>query len=327
MKIEYIFFIILVCFFQKATNLSSKYINPVIKEDAPDPSVIRGDNGYFYLYATGERIFKSLDLVHWEYVAKVFEGMPRPSFLDVNSYWAPCITKQDKTYVLYFALSVWDGLDTAGIGVATSGSPEGPFKIVGNDGKLFTSGEIGVRNSIDPYFIQDNGKKYIIWGSWYGIWCIELTEDGLAVKDLNSKLQLAGTAFEAPYIYKRNNYYYLFASIGTCCEGDNSKYQTVVGRSKHFIGPYLTKEEGTMRNNRYNVVLSGNNRFVGPGHNSRIVEDNNGKTWMLYHAYIRGQSNIGRTVCMDEVKWTNDDWPYFEGNGPSSDEKTGPLIL
>jgi len=326
MKKNYIIFIIFLTLFQDISPADSKYTNPVIKEDAPDPSVIRVDNGYYYLYSTGEKIYKSLDLVNWQYVRQVFEGMPRPSFLDVNGYWAPCITKQGKIYVLYFALSVWDGIDTAGIGVATSDSPEGPFKIVGSDGKLFTSGEVGVRNSIDPYFIQEGGSKYIIWGSFYGIFGIELTEDGLAVKDFNSKFQLAENYFEAAYLYKRNNYYYLFASIGSCCEGDNSKYQTVVGRAKYFKGPYTSKDGGAMLKNKYDVLLSGNDRFVGPGHNSRIVSDKDGKTWMLYHAYIRGESNIGRTVCLDEVKWTNDEWPYFEGNGPSSSEQNGPHI-
>ena len=82
-----------------------------------------------------------------------------------------------------------------------------------------------------------------------------------------------------------------------------------------------------MINNRYEVLLSGNTKFVGPGHNSRIISDKDEKTWMLYHAYIRGRSHIGRTVCMDEVKWTNDEWPYFEGDSPSSGEQTGPYKL
>lgn len=253
--------------------------------------------------------------------------MPRPSFVNVEGYWAPCITKQGKKYILYFALSVWDGIDTAGIGAAYSDSPEGPFQIIGKDGKLFNSGEVGVRNSIDPYFVEEGGKKYIIWGSFYGIWCLELTEDGLAVKDFNSKFQLADTYFEASYLYKRKSYYYLFASIGSCCEGDNSRYQTVVGRASHFKGPYKSKDGGSMLKNRFDVVLSGNTKFVGPGHNSRIVEDKDGKTWMLYHAYLRGKSDIGRTVCLDEVKWTDDNWPYFENEGPSFDEQNGPYVL
>ena len=326
MKVEF-FFLILSFLFQIITPLETHYTNPVIEKDAPDPSIIRADNGVYYLYATGEVIYKSKDLVNWDYVGKVFQGVPRPSFVDVNSYWAPCITKQDKLYVLYFALSVWGGEEEAGIGVATSESPEGPFKIVGKDGKLFSGLEVGVRNSIDPYFIQDGGAKYIIWGSFHGIFGIELTSNGLAVKDVDSKFQIAGTYFEAAYIFKRMNYYYLFASIGSCCEGDDSKYQTVVGRSTHLKGPYTSKNGGNMMNNKFDVVLSGNTKFVGPGHNSRIVVDKDERTWMFYHAYIRGKSDIGRTVCLDEVKWTDNEWPYFEGDGPSSSKQNGPSIL
>ena len=42
---------------------------------------------------------------------------------------------------------------------------------------------------------------------------------------------------------------------------------------------------------------------------------------MLYHAYIKVQSKTGRTVCLDEVKWTKDGWPYFDGNCPSQQKK------
>ena len=302
------------------------YINPIIKKDVPDPSIIKGDNGYYYLYATGEGIYKSLDLVKWEFVREVFEGKPRPSFVDVNRYWAPCITKQGNLYILYFALSIWGGIDSAGIGVATASTPEGPFDIQNGDGKLFVSGEIGVKNSIDPFYIEENGTKYIIWGSFYGIYGIELNSDGLSVKDYKNKFILAGTYFEASYIYKRGGYYYLFASIGSCCEGDKSTYQTVVGRSNSFKGPYLSKNGGRMIDNSFDVILSGNSVFAGTGHNARIIEDNGGRTWMAYHAYIKGKSNIGRTALIDEIKWTSDGWPYFEGGVPSSWEQPGPEV-
>ena len=78
------------------------YVNPIIRADVPDPSIIKGDNGYYYLYATGEGIYRSYDLVRWEYVRQVFEGKPRPTFVDVSSYWAPCITKQGDLYGFIF---------------------------------------------------------------------------------------------------------------------------------------------------------------------------------------------------------------------------------
>lgn len=316
-------FLLFLFYFTASTRVS--YTNPIVREDAPDPTIIKA-NGLYYLYATGEKIYRSNNMINWQYVRKVFEGKTRPSFVDVSSYWAPCITKQDNRYVLYFALSTWGGVDAAGIGVATASTPEGPFDIANGNGKLFQSGEVGVKNSIDPNYIEENGRKYIIWGSFYGIYGIELNSDGLTVKDTRNKFQLAGTYFEAPYIYKRGGYYYLFGSIGSCCEGDNSTYQTVVGRSTSFTGPYTARNGGKMLDNSFEVLLSGNSVWAGPGHNSRIIEDNSGTTWMTYHAYIRGQSNIGRTALIDEVKWSNDGWPYFTNGVPSNTQQEGPDV-
>ena len=134
---------------------SKKYKNPVILENIPDPSIIKGDNNYYYLYGSYESIYRSLDLITWEYVGTAFEGKPRPSFADVDSYWAPCITKQNDIYILYFTL------EDTGIGVATSNSPEIPFDIQNTNGKLFIREEIGINEICDPCFKEDEGVKYL----------------------------------------------------------------------------------------------------------------------------------------------------------------------
>lgn len=304
---------------------AATYKNPIIAEDAPDPSIIKGNDGYYYLLSTAEHVYRSTDLVNWTYVRQAFGNNPRQTFVEgVNVYWAPCVTKQDGRYVLYFALSKWGGEDTASIGVATSDNPGGPYKLVG-DGKLFTSAEVGVKNSIDPNYIEEDGHKYIVWGSWHGIWLIELTEDGLAVKDMSKKTQIAGTRFEAPYIFKRGHYYYLFCSIGACCEGANSTYETVVGRSTKLFGPYVNKNNDRMLDNNYSIFLTKNAPCIAPGHNSRILEDEAGKTWMTYHGYMSDDPDKGRVVWLDEVKWRSG-WPYITGNGASSTELEGPTV-
>ena len=301
--------------------------NPIIAEDAPDPSIIKGSDGYYYLFSTAERVFRSTDMVNWQYLRQVFDGGKRPTFVEgVKAYWAPCVTKQDGRYVLYFALSKWGGEDTASIGVATATKPEGPYTIAGEEGKLFTSKEIGVQNSIDPNYIEDGGKKYIVWGSWHGIWLIELTEDGLAVKNVRRKRQIAGTRFEAPYIYKRGKYYYLFCSIGACCEGARSTYETVVGRATSLFGPYFAKNGGRMLDNDCTIFLTSNEPCIAPGHNSRIIEDEDGRTWMTYHGYLRSDPDRGRVAWMDEVKWGEDGWPYIDGTGASATETPAPVV-
>jgi len=322
MKNEVSIFLILLVLFKSSLLLPTPYTNPVINEDAPEPSLIK-EGDYYYLFSTGEKIFKSKDLINWKFVKKAFEGKRRPVFVDTKIYWAPCITKQENLFILYFSLAKWRKPETGAIGVATSKSPEGPFKLVG-DGKLFTSEEVGVLNSIDPFYIEDDGKKYLIWGSFHGIYGIELTKDGTQVKNIHNKFQIAGSKFEGAYIYKRDKYYYLFASVGNCYHGDSSTCQIVVGRAKDLKGPYMTKNQEPMLDNKYEFILVGNQKFVGPGHNSRIIEDKIGKTWMLYHAYIRG--NPRRIVCIDEVKWTRNNWPTFEGAFPSTTKRVGPYL-
>ena len=52
--------------------LSDNYKNPVVDYSLPDPTVIKGDDGYFYLYATEDirnlPIHRSKDLVNWEFL-------------------------------------------------------------------------------------------------------------------------------------------------------------------------------------------------------------------------------------------------------------------
>lgn len=292
------------------------YSNPVVNYSLPDPTVIRADDGYFYLYATEDirntPIHRSKDLVEWELVGTAFTDVTRPSFEPRGGLWAPDINYLNGKYLLYYAMSVWGGEWSCGIGVATADRPEGPFT---DHGKLFRSNEIGVQNSIDPFYMEEDGKKYLFWGSFRGIYAIELSDDGLTVKEGAEKRQVAGTAYEGVYIHKRNGYYYLFASIGSCCEGLNSTYTTVVGRSDNLFGPYLDKEGRPMMENHHEVVIRKNEQFVGTGHNSEIVQDAEGNDWILYHA-VSVANPKGRVLMLDRVRWEND-WPYVEGGTPS----------
>lgn len=310
------------------TPLENKvcYTNPVIDHDAPDPTVQRAENGLFYLYATGGNtsVYKSGDLVHWEYVGHAYKNEEKPAWEPNAGIWAPDINYINGKYVMYYSMSKWGGGKTCGIGVSVSGTPEGPFTDLG---KLFRSYEIDVHNSIDPFYIEDNGRKYLFWGSWYGIWGVELSEDGLSLKGgienaKATKIQIAANtgntnAYEGTYILKRGIYYYLFCSTGTCCEGARSTYQTVVGRSTNLFGPYLNKAGEDMNDNKHEVLIHRNDAFLGTGHNAEIVQDDEGKDWILYHAYRTSNPDKGRVVLLDRVYWDDNNWPYLLGDGPA----------
>ncbi len=310
---------------QPVIGTKTTYRNPIIDYSLPDPTIIKAADGYFYVYATenirNTPIHRSRNLVDWEEVGTAFTEETRPTFEPKGGLWAPDINYINGQYVLYYSMSVWGGEWTCGIGVATSDKPEGPFT---DHGPLFRSKTIQVQNSIDQFYMEDNGKKYLFWGSFRGIYGIELSDDGLSIRDGAIKQQVAGTAYEGTYIHKRGNYYYLFASIGSCCEGLKSTYTTVVGRSDNLFGPYTDKQGQPMMENHHEVLIHGNEAFVGTGHNSEIVADDRGNDWILYHAVSRANPT-GRVLMMDQVRW-KDGWPEVEGATPSL-EAEAPTFL
>ncbi|MDR2774448.1 MAG: family 43 glycosylhydrolase [Tannerella sp.] len=302
------------------TDANRTYRNPVAAYSLPDPSIIRASDGYFYLYATEDirniPVHRSKNLVDWEYTGTAFTNETRPTLEPKGGLWAPDINRINGQYVLYYSMSRWGGHWSCGIGAAVSDKPEGPFT---DKGPLFISKEIEVENSIDQFYIEESGKKYLFWGSFHGIYAIELSDDGLAIKEGVEKKQVAGNAYEGVYIHKNDGYYYMFASIGSCCEGVNSTYTTVAGRSENLFGPYLNKAGKPMMENHHEILIRGNERFVGTGHNSEIVRDNEGNDWILYHAVDKNNAK-GRALMLDRVYW-NDGWPEITGLTPSTEAK------
>ena len=169
----------------------STYINPVFTPVLADPSIVEY-NGYFYAYGTEDDwgseggyhlvpVIRSKDLVNWEFVRDAFDVKPN---WKEGGIWAPDVTLINGQFVMYYSFSLW-GDPNPGIGVATSPTPEGPYTDLG---KLFDSDEIGVANSIDAFYIENNGNKYLFWGSFQGIYSIRLGADGIST--IGDKIQI-----------------------------------------------------------------------------------------------------------------------------------------
>lgn len=286
-----------VCYLQ----VGRTYTNPIISDKSvPDPSVIRAKDGYFYLYATQTKtywmpVYRSKDLVNWEYQGTAFNKATEPDLPGGGAFWAPEIRFLNGKYVLYYSWAKMNGADISYTAVAVGDTPMGPFpdskELIGN--KEFGS------NCIDQFYYEEDGKKYMFFGSFKGIYVTELEDDGLTVKLGNDgkptlKKQVCGNAFEGTNIYKKGKYYYLFASIGSCCNGVNASYQVVVGRSENLLGPYVDKDGKDMLKNNWELVLEGDGqKWIGPGHNSIIIQDDEGTDWMIYHSYLKKMVKLG----------------------------------
>ena len=352
----------------KVNYINKTYQNPLnfYKQDgskyfvtAADPDVLKADDGYFYMYCTntycemGNKgmqydrgpIFQSKDLINWTWVGSVFDGHPQAlNWGDKDAgVWAPSVIKVGNHYNYYYSLSLW-GDSNPGIGVATSLTPYGPWT---HYGKLLDSNLSGVKNSIDPKPIYDeDGKLYLVWGSFYGIGAVELTDDGTEVFwgidnikdhlywiiDDNSNGQMdININYEGSYIIKRNDSYYYFGSQGTCCDGVNSTYRVKAGKANKLLGKYcgsdgktLTDETGSYGD----LVIGPSEEVAGVGHNT-VVEDYEGEFWLFYHGFdVNGEYPNERTIFMDKLYFDENDMPYVENKKASiHQDKIGPLVI
>lgn len=301
-----------------------------------DPYIVRDDDGTFYMYCTQTDVYtpklsfkrgpiwKSDDMQNWEYVCDVFENYNPTWGTSGAGVWAPTVVKIGENWCFYYSLST--GGDTnPGIGLATSPTPYGPWT---HHGKLFNSEEIGVTNSIDPHVFVDEGKVYMVFGSFGGlITLIELTEDGMGLKggleyQKENKVALGGyeifelNNYEASLIIKKDGWYYLLLSTGSCLSGTNSTYHVVVAKSQSVTGPYLDSSTRDMfgPNRGDPVVVPSTSGAMGTGHCS-VITDDNGDYWMLYHGYnTKGENPNARVLYLDKLVWDEETgMPSVEG--------------
>ncbi len=317
------------------------YQNPVFNETFADPSVIRGEDGWLYAFATQDgwedgkthlnAIIRSRDLVNWEYVGDVFEELP--DWNDSAAIWATDILKVGDKYLFYYTL-IDKRDENPAIGVASADSPAGPFT---DHGKIIDARSFGIF-AIDPFPVYDeNGKLYLVCGNYeQGTYIFPLTDDGLKRNGARQKL---AAGFEGAYIIRRNGYYYLFGSLGSCCEGLNSTYHVCVARSETLTGPYVgrdgqvlteaNKDEGTILLEGKKPA-DGSRYLLGPGNNC-IVRDDNGVDWIVYHAIDSEKPTMEnggtrRPLCIDPLVWDEDGWPTVMGGAPSTEGRVLPYF-
>jgi arabinan endo-1,5-alpha-L-arabinosidase len=335
----------------------STYTNPVsviyengsdFKAEVADPSIVRGDDGLFYIFATGGVVLKSEDACNWVvHATKVLPSMPTWD-VDVWGYgvnpgiWAPDVIKIGDKWIYYYSLSAWG--KCCGIGLAVADEITGPYEDLG---KLFDYKEIGIDNAIDPHvFVEDDGTVYMSVGSFQGLYLLQLTSDGLELEggvetQARDKVLIAGkvggwdgSTYEGSYIIKKDGYYYYFGSAGTCCEGKNSTYRVLVGRAEEITGPYLDAQgrpltaSGSGKTFGTMCLDTGitNKNMSGAGHNSILVDDA-GDYWIYYHAYSTADNYATRHLFMDKLAWDENGFPYvsYTYTNDEGEEKTSKI--
>lgn len=320
-------------------------------ESCADPTIIRGrttGDTNWYMYCTTDPLndedktgdnfnfrfipmLQSSDLVNWTYMGDAFAE--RPDWVgDTAGLWAPEIVFFDETYYLYYGASETDQGGSA-IGVATSASPLGPW--VDSGAPVVEPHEAPCcpdsrRWVFDPEVVQENGVRYIFYGSYFGgISARQLSADGLS-SDPETQTQITiANRYEGAEVVRVGGFWYLFASATNCCNGPLTGYSVFVGRSQNLLGPYVDRTGASFLQGRVggtpSLTMNGN-RWVGVGHNS-VFRDFDGQWWTVYHAVDRNDPCFEGTACftkrpvlLDPIDWI-DGFPYVRGGRFASNNR------
>jgi arabinan endo-1,5-alpha-L-arabinosidase len=289
-----------------------------------DPAIAKEGNTY-YLFSTraGISVRCSQDLIRWKLCGDVFAHLPQWAVQDVQGLrglWAPDVSYFSNTYHLYYSVSTF-GSNRSSIGLATNKTldPSSDQYRWMDQGKVISSQKEDDWNAIDPnVVIDESGQPWLSFGSfWSGIKLRRLdastgklaskdtTLYSLATRPRNSSLP---GAIEAPFIIRRNGFYYLFVSFDFCCRGPQSTYNMRVGRAKQVTGPYVDRDGKDMREGGGTLVLEGAGRWRGPGHCAVLQEQEGDK--LLYHAYDSEFRGIS-TLRISPLDWDAEGWPQI----------------
>ena len=113
-------------------------------------------------------------------------------------------------------------------------------------------------------------------------------------------------AIEAPFIFEKDGWYYLFASWDRCCRGTESTYKVVVGRSRDITGPYLDKTGQDMAAGGGTYVVGGNEAWPGVGHSAAYTFD--GTDYLVFHGYEAAERGRPR-LWVQPIEWDAHGWP------------------
>ena len=293
--------------------------------DVHDPALVKGGPGQkWYVFASGKPgkgggtidIRSSADSGRtWTYDGTIWDAMPGWTTQMVpgaDIMWAPEVYYHAGTYYLYYAVSTL-GKNNSVIALATNTTLNraNPAYRWVDQGKVVRSVPASDFNAIDPDVVEDAaGTPWLVFGSyWSGIQMVQLEwPTGKRSADKTryhlADRKVAPDAIEAPTVVSHGGWFYLLTSWDRCCQGVDSTYRIVVGRSQSVTGPYVDRDGKALMDGGGTTLLKSAGTRIGPGGQS------NSGGFLAYHYYdatAGGASKLGLTP----ITWSADGWPQL----------------
>ncbi|MDQ8180748.1 glycoside hydrolase family 43 protein [Pelagicoccus sp. SDUM812005] len=272
--------------------------NPIVTDMfTADPApLVHGDTLYLYtghdIQNETDRFFKMHDWYAFSTTNMVDYEKHGP-LLSVDDFawaqgdaFASHVTERDGKFYWYVSIRhkeirVHEGF---AIGVAVSDSPTGPFRDAIGGPLITDETPNSVVLNIDPaVYVDDDGQAYLYWGSWNeGRWA-RLKDNMLELEGEVHTLE-AHNFFEAPFIHKRGDTYYLtYASHYP----STTEYST----SDSVTGPWT-----------YRGVI--NDLLPKSETNHQGIVEFKGNWYFVYHnAGLPGGGVYRRSLCVDKLEY------------------------
>lgn len=267
-----------------------------------DPSTIMECDGKYYTFGTGGGGLISEDGWTWE------SGAVRP-----GGGAAPDALKIGDRYLIAYSstggglggghagkiLTMWNKtLDPNSPDFKYTDPIEVASSLVDEDCDAIDAGLF-----LDP----TTGRLWVTYGTYFGfIRMVELDpktgERAKGAEDINVAIDCEATTM----IYN-DGWYYLLGTHGTCCDGLNSTYNIVCGRSRNVTGPFLDNMGRDMLKGGGKMVVAAEPRRIGAGHFGREVLAE-GVEKVSFH-WEADMDQSGRSVLAIRPLFWRNGWP------------------
>ncbi|MFC0344477.1 glycoside hydrolase family 43 protein [Epilithonimonas hispanica] len=287
--------------FYNVSTAQSTGGNPVINNEFLGDPAAMVHKGKVYLYAGHDeapddfhfykmnewKVYSSSDLKTWD---------KHPVPLKASDFawasgdaWASQVIERDGKFYWYVTVS-HKTVPGKAIGVAVSDSPLGPFKDA--LGKALVTNDMTKKTHIDwddidpTVYIDDKGQGWLFWGNtacYYAKLKPNMTELDGEIKTIDLPKYT-----EAPYIHKKNGWYYLSYATGF-------PEKIAYAMSKSLDGPWEYK--GILNE------LAGNSNT-----NHQSIIEFKGKDYFIYHngAIEPNGGSFRRSVSIEHLYYNKD---------------------
>jgi arabinan endo-1,5-alpha-L-arabinosidase len=169
-------------------------------------------------------------------------------------------------------------------------------------------------DAIDPGLLLDptTGRLWCSYGTYFGFIRIIELDPKTGKRVVGNKPIDIAIDCEATDLMYNDGWYYLLGTHGTCCDGANSTYNIVVGRSKKVTGPYIDNVGRDMLKGGGKMVLAAGGRVTGPGHFGRFVVEKGVEKMSCHYEADLDKSGLS-VLGIRPLIWKNG-WPVAGDN-------------